>query len=202
MQVANGYFVCRGVFNSVYSAVKIKLRAQRSKIAEKVMLRAGCISSRIQIKTQVKMNYNILWVTISLVHSSSILVWSSWPWAGTTRCCSGTTCSLSGAATRPATNPASVQCDVRIAKEGCDTCYAMPWIFCIKVGDKRYQLTFRNKSHSAPAWSRPHPSPSPSWAPARRPPLWPRWRRVPSIEDFFCPVNSSGSRSLTRKFLG
>ena len=60
MQVANGYFVCRGVLNSVYSAVKIKLRAQRSKIAEKVMLRAGCISSRIQIKTQVKMNYNIL----------------------------------------------------------------------------------------------------------------------------------------------
>ena len=46
-------------------------------ITEKVMLRAGCISFRIKLKTQLKMNYNILYpslgVTISLVLSSSIL---------------------------------------------------------------------------------------------------------------------------------
>ena len=46
-------------------------------ITEKVILQAGCISFRIKLKTQVKMNYNILspslGVTISLVLSSSIL---------------------------------------------------------------------------------------------------------------------------------
>ena len=70
-------FLMDSLFSEVFLIVSQRTKIMIMPITEKVMLRAGCISFRIKLKTQVKMNYNILspslGVTISLVLSSSIL---------------------------------------------------------------------------------------------------------------------------------